>query len=130
MSDQSYIISDADTGQRLAAARDALSADEKAQAKEAEGHRVVVLPGPPLPDKPDVPEGYRLLEPYRLAPSTLRRDPARWRAEAQTFPEEWGRWGQGHLTANVAHACHDRGLIEIAVPIKAGKPFLYRQVRS
>lgn len=126
------IITDADTGQRLGAAKDALTAEAKAQAHEQRGHRVAVAPGPPVRELPtpvarDLPAGYTLLEPRRLLRSTLQRDPARWHAEALTFPEQWGRWGEGHLTANVAHACHDRGLIQIAVPLKQSKPFLYRR---
>lgn|SRR5437763_1389536 len=131
----SFIITDADTGQRLAAARDALSAEEKALEREARGHRVAILPGRPLPPPapkaapPDVPPGYRRLDPRPLAPSTRKRDPERWRREALDFPVDWGRWGEGHLTANVAYACLDRGLVQIAVPLKKGKPYLYRRVK-
>jgi hypothetical protein len=80
-----------------------------------------------LASEPDVPAGYALAPPRQLAESTLKREPERWRKEALTFPEEWGRWGEGHTTSNVAHACHDRGLIQIAVPLKKGKPYLYRR---
>lgn len=133
----SYLVVDAETGSRLAAARDPLAAEDKARACEQRGRRVAITRGAPFRpvagpwERPDIPEGYRLLSPRPLAASTLRREPERWRAEASTFPEQWGRWGEGHLTANVAYACLDRGLVEIAVPIKGNRrPYLYRRTRS
>lgn len=147
--DAGFLISDADSGKRLAAAHDALEAEDKAQEWEGKGHRVRVDPAPvpfgptdraapapaaaleqadaPEPDATDVPEGYKLLSPRPLAASTRSREFERWVIEAAGFPVEWGRWGEGHTTAMIAYACMNRGLIEIAVPIKGHKPYLYRQ---
>lgn len=134
MTERSYIIRDVASGQRLGAARDPLEAELKAELHEADGHVVAVDRGVPFrrvpgPWKnPGLPYGYALLPPRPLATSTLRSRPASyWSAELQTFPTDWGRWGEGHTTSNVAHALHDRGLIEIAVPIKGRGPYLYRQ---
>ncbi len=133
------LISDARTGRQLAVAENALVADEKARELEAVGHTVAITPAPAAvspapavlaPAPVDVPDGYQLLEPRHLAASTLAREPGRWVRQAERFPAVWGRWGEGQTTANVAHACHDRGLIEIAVPITGRGPFLYRQKRG
>lgn len=123
---QSYVISDPDTGRRLAVGRDAITADEKARALTKRGHAVRIDAGPPLPD---VPPGYELLPPRRLAKSTLRSAPAKmWESDLRSFPGEWGPWGAGHWTANVAHALHDRGMVEIAVPRNNGRGrFQYRR---
>lgn len=138
MTEPSYIIVSRTSGRRLAAARDAIEAEGKAQAREAVGQLVAIergVPFRPVPGpfaRPDVPAGYEPIRPRPLAVSTLRQDPARWRREAAVFPEDWDRWGDGHLTINVAYGCLDRGLIEMARPKdpKSRSPYLFRRKPS
>jgi hypothetical protein len=78
------------------------------------------------------PPGYRLRPPARLAASTRRKRPATEIVDARRVLRilaEAGDWYAlrfGHEGAPTTNALNDRGVLEIAVPDRPGRPFLYR----
>lgn len=126
MSADALVLRDA-AGRRVAAAWSEVDAYDKLAA-HPEAIRVdrVYVSG-----RRDVPAGYTLRKPIRLATSTLkRRWPREWRTKVlvplANSGDEWVALRGGHMLSPLTNALHARGQIDIAVPRRAGAPYLYR----
>jgi hypothetical protein len=134
------LIFELGSGRRVAAAWDALAADEKARAAEARGLSVGILPVPVSTRSvfatrdqqakrkrqavaPRPPAGYSVRSPAPIARSTARRPWTDWQRAWEDIRATggWTEWGSGHVDAPTIVALEGRGRLLVAEWVGGGR---------
>lgn len=83
----------------------------------------------------ELPAGYKVRTPYKLAASTLSRkvesNPSWVRGLVEiAVAGRWTEWGYGHSTSMIFTALERRGMIDVAESEKSGRRNLFRATRK